>query len=98
MKKKIQNKLEPYFGKYKWFRKWCGGYWQLWMIDISGISDLWFKITEDEINIFRPGCGRGNPFCEYYPWNWSGQKTEITEKIEKQGTRHKKLKRILKNG
>jgi len=87
--------LKNNFSHYKWCRKYIGGYWELWYIGIC--NDIWFHIDFKEgYNNFRPGCGFGTPFCEYYPMNYFGYKTDLCwEEIEKH-KRQLKLERLCK--
>jgi hypothetical protein len=44
--------LSCFLGDYQWFRKWYGGKWSLWLIDLKLTRNpLWLQSWE------RPGCG-----------------------------------------
>jgi hypothetical protein len=102
MKKWFQRKLELHYSQYKWYRKWVGGYWELWYIDILS-HDIWFKIDKDIVyngiinnnHTYRPGCGHGSPYCEYYPIQFFNYKNILNKDILKILERQIKLKNIL---
>ena len=104
MKHWLQKRLRYLCSNRKWFRKWYGGYWEQWYIDCFH-CDIWFDIDKksalngiinDEAK-FRPGCGFGTPYCEYYPIQYFGSKLKLNDEIVTQLERQEKLKRITKN-
>ena len=38
------------FSRWRWYRRWYGGIWQLWCLSLP-INDIWFSGKS------RPGCG-----------------------------------------
>ena len=91
----IQRRLKYWCWNYKWYREWVGGYWEQWYIDAVH-SEIWFDITKKEAyEGFRPGCGYGTPYCEYYGLNFFEYKTKFTKETKIKLDRQQKLKRIL---
>jgi hypothetical protein len=78
--------------QYKWYRREIGGYWEYWKHHVS-VPDLWYRV-DSPYEKYRPGCAAGTPYCEYYPYNFEGYKTEW-ENNNKNIIRSSKLKRIL---
>lgn len=54
-----------YLSRFKWYRKWHGGYWMLWYIDICHAS-LWLNYKQKMPDDFRQPCGFGTPIIEDY--------------------------------
>lgn len=52
---------------WRWYRRWQGGHWERWLIDVPVASDLWldFLACTRETG-GRPPLGRGTPTCEEY--------------------------------
>ena len=74
----IINKLRLY-QYYSSARKIIGGNWERWYIDcIHGY--LWFQVKDlkniKEIS-YRPGCGCGTPYCEYYDFLYIGSRNDF---------------------
>ena len=87
--------LKRHFSHYKWCRKYIGGYWECWYIDIIHV-DIWFDVNKNLIFDkygFRPGCGHGTPYCEYYPINFFDYRNNFDKQQYK---RKQKLERICK--
>lgn len=67
--KGLQSQLDMLgFARYEWFRKWCGGHWEKWYIDVVH-SQLWIPVNAcihsgDDTFERRPPLGRGTPICE----------------------------------
>lgn len=91
---KLIRRILKRYCRYKWVRKYLGGYWECWYIDILH-CDIWFsvntKLVFDKYG-FRPGCGYGTPFCEYYPVNFFDTRDKFNKEQYK---RVLKLNRIL---
>lgn len=51
----------------QWFRRWIGGRWEGWWLDVPVTAVLWFRVSEH--NEERPHvlC-RGTPTVEVWPW------------------------------
>lgn len=52
------------FDRFKWFRQFYGGHWELWWIDHPVCSAIWHSKPHKEE---RYGLMRGTPICEDYP-------------------------------
>lgn len=89
----INSFLKNNYSNYKCVRKYIGGYWECWYIDVIH-CDLWFKIQYEQIDGYRPGCGHGTPYCEYYPISFFGYKLDYIENLQNI-IRKEKLKRVL---
>ena len=77
MTKWINSILKKNCSNWKWVRKRLGGYWELWYIDIIH-TEIWFQIKEEQaFGNYRPGCGYGTPFCEYYDLGFFDYKTQF---------------------
>lgn len=35
------RKLNWVFVKFRWYRKWYGGLWELWWVDVPVCSEIW---------------------------------------------------------
>lgn len=59
------------FSSYRKIRKYLGGYWECWYIEICR-SDVWLIVNKEQAYNpnYVPGCGHGTPICEYYPINF----------------------------
>jgi len=84
------------FSNHYFIRKYVGGYWECWVIDIIH-GNIWFNITKEQAysRKWRPGCGHGTPYCEYYPINFFDYKSNFTEETKIQLERENKLKRCI---
>jgi hypothetical protein len=90
----LKKIIKYWFSDFKWARKFIGGYWELWCIEII-YGDIWMYITQKQVyNNWRPGCGRGTPYCEYYEIGYFGYKKDFTNEIKTQLQRDKKIKEI----
>lgn len=52
--------------RFQWYRKWIGGHWELWYIDVPVSSAIWIQVPEcSALTGCRPsGLARGTPICE----------------------------------
>jgi len=84
--------IKRHFSNSKRVRRYIGGYWEKWYIDVIH-CDLWFYITKEQAyGYYRPGCGYGTPYCEYYPIEFFDYKTNFSSiNLE----RKMKFKKIL---
>lgn len=54
--------------KFRFYRKWWGGHWELWWIDVPVCSEIWHDVdkcsleTKERPNVLM----RGTPECEDY--------------------------------
>lgn len=56
-----------FFDKYQWYRKWHGGRWELWWVDICK-SEQWYNLPPNKCYPnYRPPCCFGTPIIEDYP-------------------------------
>ena len=58
----------PCPANWRWYRRWQGGHWEEWIIDVPVASVLWLDFlacTRDTGG--RPPLGRGTPTCETWP-------------------------------
>jgi len=37
-----------FFANCRWYRKWYGGRWELWWVDVPVCSEVWHDITHPE--------------------------------------------------
>jgi hypothetical protein len=59
--------FKHFFGRYRWYRKWYGGRWEYWWIDICQ-SFLWLDMYSDRCwPAYRQPCGYGEPLIEDWP-------------------------------
>ena len=89
--------LKNNFSNYKWCRRYLGGYWECWYIDICH-SEIWFSVNQKfifERYGFRPGCGFGVPYCEYYSIDFFGYRTDFKDDMKEEYKRKLKIKKIL---
>ena len=93
----FRNRIRYNFSEYKWARKFLGGYWENWIIEILH-GEIWIQVKKTEAydTHYRPGCGRGTPYCEYYPIEYFDSKLYFNEDKKKQILREQKLKRLCK--
>lgn len=50
--RRLKEFLWPYLSEFRWFRRWYGGRWSFWYIDLPLTRNpLWMNQWE------RPGCG-----------------------------------------
>lgn len=68
--------FKHYLGqRFRWYRRWYGGRWELWWIDIC-CSFIWLDIHPDrKWPEYRKPCSIGRPFIEDYPIKGDGCKT-----------------------
>lgn len=52
--------------KWRWYRRWCGGHWERWFIDVPVASTMWLQNVHGE----RPGLGVVCDECE----DWTPRK------------------------
>ncbi len=52
------------FGRWRWFRRWVGGRWERWLIDVPVCSAIWF--FQDDLKTHPPPLGRGTPLIEHH--------------------------------
>lgn len=63
--------IEYLFSRFRWYRRSCGGHWELWYIDVVH-SYIWHNLTGcTQTGIgkhygWRVPCGFGTPTCEDY--------------------------------
>ena len=78
-------------------RKYIGGYWENWRIELD---DYWLNVSEEDANdknYSPPTVYLVDILCvEYYPYNFFGKKSNFTEDVKSQYKRELKFKRILK--
>lgn len=57
--------LDALFSNYRWYRRWCGGHWECWYIDVCRAC-IWMQMTACTVrnNLERPPCAFGSPICE----------------------------------
>jgi len=92
----IKDRLKYNFSNKKFIRKFIGGYWECWYIDICH-CDIWFNISKEQLCDFRPGCGHGTPYCEYYPIGFFDYKTNYTKENILRLYRKVKLERVCQS-
>lgn len=49
--------------RYRWFRRWVGGHFERWWLDVPVTAELWLRRAHGT----RPPLGRGTPVCEDWP-------------------------------
>jgi hypothetical protein len=52
---------------FEWYRRWCGGHWELWWVDVIHAT-IWHQVGECSLKTkIRPHllC-RGTPLCEQH--------------------------------
>jgi len=86
--------------KHKTYRKFVGGYWECWTIEILGHvhfgGPIWFQVTKEDAldkNSCPIGAKKEIPLCEYYPLKFYDYKTKLDITTI---YRQHKLERILK--
>lgn len=54
---------------FRWFRKWIGGHWEQWWLDVPFTESVWFLTnhTSPTSHIRPHPLCRGTPRCEDYP-------------------------------
>jgi len=63
--------FKHFLSNFKWYRKWHGGRWEYWYVDICK-SMIWHDIKKDEQGYpNRPPCCFGTPIIEDYPYKHS---------------------------
>ena len=84
------------FSNRKWARKYIGGYWEKWYVEIIH-GPIWMYVTKEQAyNLnWRPGTGRSTPIVEYYPINYFGDKMDFTDEVKIQKEREAKLQRLI---
>ena len=59
--------FKSFFSKYRWYRRWYGGRWELWWVQ-SFWSDFWHDVSVDKCHPeYRPRDCFGTPTIEDYP-------------------------------
>lgn len=60
--------LKDLFGRFRWFRRFVGGHWELWYHDHPYCSGMWHHVYACHRETRRsPGMTcRGTPKCEEY--------------------------------
>ena len=57
--------------QFRFYRRWCGGHWERWYLDIPVGGHYWFREAYcgrmQGSPSSRPGLGRGTPRCEDWP-------------------------------
>jgi len=88
--------MKYYFSNRKFVRKWIGGYWECWYIDIIH-GDVWIFVTKEQAYDpkYRPGCGYGTPYCEYYPIGYFDSKLYFTKEEKIRLGRITKLNKVV---
>ena len=64
--------LDTALDRFRWYRRLCGGHWELWWVETVG-GDVWHQLDRCSRDGARPTplC-RGTPICEDYPQRWLG--------------------------
>ena len=57
--------MDYLFSRYQWYRRRCGGHWELWYIEVTA-SMIWHNLHRCYLETDRPPCARGTPVCEDY--------------------------------
>lgn len=93
----FKRRLYYNFSHYKKIRKYIGGYWEHWIIEICSDS-VWMLVNKEQAydETYRPIGGRGTPIYEYYPIEFFDSKLKFTEEIKLQSKRQLKLERLIK--
>lgn len=52
--------VESWASRWRWYRRWCGGHWERWWIDMPVASSMWLQNAHGE----RPGLGVIREACE----------------------------------
>jgi hypothetical protein len=51
--------------RYRWYRRWHGGRWELWYVDFPICEPIWHEIEDRQLREgYRPGLCRGTPAIE----------------------------------
>jgi hypothetical protein len=76
--------FKHYLGqRFQWYRRWFGGRWELWWIDIC-CSFIWLDIRPDrKWPEHREPCSIGRPFIEDYPIKGDDCKTMCGDAIRR---------------
>lgn len=63
--------LDYLFDRFRWYRRWCGGHWELWWVDFPVCSEQWHQVRWCSLELGRrPALCRGTPRCE--DWGEAG--------------------------
>ena len=57
--------LDSLLRGFRWYRRWRGGYWEEWWIEVTH-SAIWFHNEYFTERGERPPCGRGGGYVEDY--------------------------------
>ena len=57
------RRLEWCLNRYRWYRRWHGGRWELWWVDVPVCADIWHPITRPHWERPTALC-RGTPIVE----------------------------------
>lgn len=54
--------------KFRFYRKWWGGHWELWWVDVPVCSEIWHDLEGCSLESKKRPYGllRGTPVCEQY--------------------------------
>ncbi len=55
--------LDSFFDRFRWYRRWRGGKWELWYVDDPMHADIWHQVPE----FARISGERPNPICRGTP-------------------------------
>ena len=60
--------IRQHFGRFKWYRKWYGGRWEFWYIEMC-CADMWLHMPHKRFQYphHYPHSGRGTPIIEEHP-------------------------------
>jgi hypothetical protein len=64
----ILSWMDATLDRFEWYRRWCGGHWELWWVDCVNAT-IWHQVGECSLKTqIRPTplC-RGTPLCEQHP-------------------------------
>lgn len=60
------SNLDIFLSRWQWYRRWRGGHWECWYLDVPVAAMSWFHNEPFATNGTRPGLGRGTPIIEDY--------------------------------
>ena len=61
------NTLFP-LDQYQWYRRFYGGYWELWHVEIVGGFNVWHYIDDvTNQSVYYQSTGRPTPLCRGIP-------------------------------
>lgn len=57
--------------KFRFYRKWWGGHWELWWVDFPVCSEVWHDLNQCSLEAKKRPYGllRGTPVCEDYTFD-----------------------------